>query len=137
MEIDEKNVNYLISRCILLENRNSRQDKRIKGFEEYIEVHDERIKELEHELAIEADGEEHIGLYVSNLNEENAKLKDRIKELEKINDELLCPERMKALEIRNKDLKNAAKLYQRELVKAEKRIKELEERDYPEELQYE
>lgn len=61
MEIDGKNVNYLISRCILLENRNSRQDKRIKGFEEYIEVHDhelievknanklahERIKELE------------------------------------------------------------------------------------------
>jgi len=44
----------------------------------------------------------------------------RIKELEKINDELLCPERMKALEIRNKDLKNAAKLYQKELVKAEK-----------------
>jgi len=40
----------------------------------------------------------------------------RIKELE---DELPCP---------NKDLKNAAKLYQKELVKAEKRIKELEER---------
>jgi len=50
MEIDAENVNYLISRCRLLENRNSRQDKRIKGFEEYIEVHDERIKELEHQL---------------------------------------------------------------------------------------
>jgi len=54
---------------------------------------------------------------------------DRINELEKINDELSCPERMKALEIRNKDLKNAAQTYQKELVKAEKRIKELEEFD--------
>jgi len=53
MEIAAENVNYLISRCILLENRNSRQDKRIKGFEEYIEVHDESIKELEENKSID------------------------------------------------------------------------------------
>jgi len=52
-KIDEKNVNYLISRCILLENKNSRQAKRIKGFEEYIEVQDERIKELEKNKSID------------------------------------------------------------------------------------
>lgn len=42
----------------------------------------ERIKELEEQYAIEREGDVHVGLYVSNLDEENAKLKERIKELE-------------------------------------------------------
>ncbi len=54
MEMDEKNVNYLISRCVLLENKNSKQAKRIKGFEEYIEVQDQRIKDLKTEYLQQA-----------------------------------------------------------------------------------
>ena len=56
--------------------------KSIERRDTKIEEQAKRIKELEHELAIEADGEEHIGLYVNNLQEEHAKLKERIKELE-------------------------------------------------------
>jgi chromosome segregation ATPase len=87
----------------------------------------ECIKELEEQYAIETDGQEHIGLYVNNLQEEHAKLKDRIKELEgleifhtnKIFDISTTPEMVS---------KDVAITYQKELVKAEKRIKELEKR---------
>jgi len=70
-KIDEKNVNYLISRCRRLENI-------VQKYMLEIEDKDERIKELEKEKET---------LFVG---------------------------------------KSAAKLYQKELVKAEKRVKELE-----------
>ena len=108
MEIDAENVNYLISRCILLENRNSRQDKRIKGFEQYIEVHDERIKELEHQL----------------------KHKDeRIKELEELNKELEITEKARVKWKERCELKEG--LLNIELAHSKtnsRRIKELEEK---------
>lgn len=100
MKIDAENVNYLISRCILLESKNSRQDKRIKGFEEYIEVHDERIKELEENKSID---DKKIILMQSK----------RINELTELNEELKSGETI---------LK-----YQDTLGEQEARIKELEE----------
>ena len=74
-EIDEKNVNYLISKCRRLENILEKFKLKIEDKDITIEVHEERIKELE--------STNHF---------------------------------------------NAAQTYQKELVKAEKRIKELEER---------
>tara|TARA_R100000541_G_scaffold1369_4_gene6000 strand:- start:2298 stop:2804 length:507 start_codon:yes stop_codon:yes gene_type:complete len=91
MEINAENVNYLISRCILLESRNSRQDKRIKGFEEYIEVQDERIKELEENKSI--DDKKIILMQSKRINE----LTTSIEQLERF-------------ELDNIELKNAIKL---------------------------
>ena len=86
MEMDRKiideivlNTNYLTSRCRLLENRNSRLEKRLKGNDEYIEVHDERIKELEHQL-------KHKDEYISRLKSDPdliVEYEDKIAELNK------------------------------------------------------
>jgi len=124
MEIEEKNVNYLISRCVLLESRNSRQDKRIKGFEKYIEVQDERIKKLEENKSI--DDKKIILMQSKRINE----LTTSIEQLERF-------------ELDNIELKNAIKLaherieefksgetilmYKDTLGEQQARIKELEE----------
>ena len=124
MEIEEKNVNYLISRCVLLESRNNRQDKRIKGFEKYIEVQDERIKKLEENKSI--DDKKIILMQSKRINE----LTTSIEQLERF-------------ELDNIELKNAIKLaherieefksgetilmYKDTLGEQQARIKELEE----------
>ena len=47
MEIEEKNVNYLINRCRRLENLLQKYKLKIEDKDIIIEVRDERIKELE------------------------------------------------------------------------------------------
>lgn len=47
MEIEEKNVNYLINRCRRLENLLQKYKLKIEDKDSTIEVRDERIKELD------------------------------------------------------------------------------------------
>tara|TARA_R110002049_G_scaffold269876_1_gene446801 strand:- start:38 stop:211 length:174 start_codon:yes stop_codon:yes gene_type:complete len=49
-EIEEENVNYLISRCRRLENIIEKFKLKIEDKDITIEVHEERIKELEEQV---------------------------------------------------------------------------------------
>ena len=49
-EIEEENVNYLVSRCRRLENIIEKFKLKIEDKDITIEVHEERIKELERNI---------------------------------------------------------------------------------------
>lgn len=128
-EIEEENVNYLISRCRRLENIIEKFKLKIEDKDITIEVHEERIKELEEQVQTDdesIDDKEIILMQSKRINE----LTTSIEQLERF-------------ELDNIELKNAIKLaherieefksgetilkYQDTLGEQQARIKELEE----------
>lgn len=128
-EIEEENVNYLISRCRRLENIIEKFKLKIEDKDITIEVHEERIKELEEQVQTDdesIDDKKIILMQSKRINE----LKTNIEQLE-------------TFELDNIELKNANKLaherieefksgetilkYQDTLGEQQARIKELEE----------
>ena len=128
-EIEEENVNYLISRCRRLENIIEKFKLKIEDKDITIEVHEERIKELEEQVQTDdesIDDKKIILMQSKRINE----LKTNIEQLE-------------TFELDNIELKNAIKLaherieefksgetilkYQDTLGEQQARIKELEE----------
>lgn len=128
-EIEEENVNYLISRCRRLENIIEKFKLKIEDKDITIEVHEERIKELEEQVQTDdesIDDKEIILMQSKRINE----LTTSIEQLERF-------------ELDNIELKNANKLaherieefksgetilkYQDTLGEQQARIKELEE----------
>jgi|TARA_R110002073_G_scaffold290714_1_gene455684 hypothetical protein len=95
-EIEEENVNYLVSRCRRLENIIEKFKLKIEDKDITIEVHEERIKELEEQVQTDdesIDDKKIILMQSKRINE----LKTNIEQLE-------------TFELDNIELKNAIKL---------------------------
>lgn len=128
-EIEEENVNYLISRCRRLENIIEKFKLKIEDKDITIEVHEERIKELEEQ--VQTDDE--------SIDDK----KIILMQSKRINELTTSIEQLERFELDNIELKNAIKLaherieefksgetilkYQDTLGEQQARIKELEE----------